>query len=94
MGIKRNNSQSEQESSSVSLRRHEAAIDYTKELVEEIFSANTPANTNTPANNTPANNAPANAGTPANNDPANGPADTPKAPPNNERLRLHVPTQD
>ena len=68
----------------MSLRRHEAAIDYTKELVEEIVSANTHANTNTPANNapanagTPANNAPANAGTPANNAPANGPADTPK----------------
>ena len=64
----------------MSLRRHEAAIDYTKELVEEIVSANTPANanTNTPANNTPANNTPANAGTPANNAPANGPADTPK----------------
>ena len=34
-----NNNQSGQESSEVSHRRHEAARDYTRELVEEIYSS-------------------------------------------------------
>jgi hypothetical protein len=39
MKEKKNNKQS-QESSSVSQHRHDAAKDYTRELIEEILSAN------------------------------------------------------
>ena len=47
------NAQSAQESSAVSQCRHEAAKDYTKELIEEIVSSRTPTNTSTyPQTNT------------------------------------------
>jgi hypothetical protein len=40
MENKEYNNQSEQESSDTSQHRHEAAKDYTKELIEEILSSN------------------------------------------------------
>ncbi len=42
MGKKENNNQSAQESPSVSQRRHEAAKDYTRELIGELLSSDPP----------------------------------------------------
>ena len=39
MGKKENNNQSAQESSSVSQHRHQEAKDFTKEVIEELFSS-------------------------------------------------------
>lgn len=68
------NAQSAQESSAVSQCRHEAAKDYTKELIEEIVSSRTPTNTHkdTPTNtpkDTPTNT--------SKDTPTNTPKDTP-----------------